>query len=133
MTTPTHTLIVTYDEADDVYYYDIAPHDVTDHCRMWRECVGADCDREPLDAAADDGDDEPTAHGVAHRYVNIEGGMSWAKRTGSCWLRESDWLDDVAAELKLPAGRHEVVHAYVVYGGDESSFRLDMVRTEVAA
>ncbi len=126
MTAPAHTLIV----ADDPQHrwpeslqYEIRCDGVTDACRTWQECLASECDREVLEEAELDGDDEPEAHGVVHRNV---GDLGWSTEVPGCALLLYDWLDS-ARDLKLSPGAYRF-HPVWDYDGEYFEIELEASR-----
>ncbi len=101
-----YTLTVT--AAGDGLHYKLDCDGVTDACRAWQECDALGCTTDALDRAEEDGDDEPVAHGVAHKSLNI----GWAVPLEECWLKsDPDWPEP-ARELGVGPGVYRVVHTY---------------------
>ncbi|GAA0719466.1 hypothetical protein Drose_05785 [Dactylosporangium roseum] len=108
---PPHTLTIT--EVDGALTYTLTCDGVTDTCRAWQECLDTDCDRDVLEWSEEDGDDEPEAHGIRHRNLD----MGWSTPLDECWLvGHPDWPEP-ARELQLGPGVYRVVHRYEA-GGD---------------
>jgi hypothetical protein len=122
---PAHTLIVTVDpqhpSGDPAeHQYRIVCGGVTDACRTFAECLLPGCDKDVLDAAEDDGDDEPVAHGVAHRNI---GDLGWSVKESSCSLPlYPAWVDE-ARELNLTPGTYRFRHQWED-GGEWFSIEL---------
>lgn len=111
---PSHTLVVTLDlqyPSNDPaeHRYEIRCDGITDECRSWQECYGKECDSEALEKAELDGDDEPVAHGVPHRFI---GNLGWSVEVPGCALALDDgWLDE-ARDLKLVPGSYRFIHQW---------------------
>lgn len=104
-----HFLIVTPDPQDpqerDFYTYEVECPGVTDACRLWKSCDGADPDHAALEMLAEGSDSDPIAHGVRHR--EIAGWTGWWAATDDCYVQTHDRLGD-AAENYFGPGRHPI-------------------------
>jgi hypothetical protein len=120
-----HILVVTvaYEDGDGFveYDYELLCPGVTNHCRAYLECFGADCNERELQESIDRGDDPVMAHGKAHKYIDL----GWCVPTDYCLYAASDQLDDAAGQLGLPTGEWEVD---VDYAGDGIISLIDLDR-----